>query len=109
MAGGAINLVFNTIEASYSDNSWHPWPDSADMMIVYHSAQYYIITPLIITKYMYDELCRNAGSGNGQIGTWTGPNQAYQHMIYYVGSLYPTSDLRKNFYLINRAFCIFVS
>ena len=41
MAGGAINLAFNTIEASYMDNSYHSWPSNAEIMIIYYALHVY--------------------------------------------------------------------
>ena len=56
MAGGAVNLLYNTIYANYYDVSFQPWSPGAEMMIIYYSASFALYQPMIITKSFYDQV-----------------------------------------------------
>lgn len=108
MAGGAINLAFNTIDASYIDGNYHSWPSTAEMMIIYHCTEYNLAQPVLITKYMYDTLCTSFNTGSGEVIGWRFNNQTYNSMdvLKVIGKNSLNNSSR--FYLMSGYWCILV-
>ena len=108
MAGGAINLAFNNIEASYSDGSFHSWATNASMMIIYYSTQRSLVQPVLITKYMYDTIVSSYGSSYLNVAGWYSDNNGYFSIdvVYIYGS---ASSNASKFLLRSNSWCILVS
>lgn len=109
MAGGAINLAFNNIEASYSDGSNHLWATNANMMIIYYNTTHSLAQPVLITKYMYNRMCSTNTNGTTYVSGWYLNNGIYTNFtvieIYGIN----VSNLKSQFRLQNGSWCILVS
>ena len=65
MAGGAINLVFNTIIRSGNNNTpigGYEGPSAGQLLIFYYNFSKYMLQPIIFTYEQYNALASRTGS-----------------------------------------------
>ena len=69
MAGGAINLVYNTIitTGNADNNANYGWngPQTGELLIIYYSTSYHLLQPVIITHEQYNSIVASMGANTG--------------------------------------------
>ena len=72
MAGGAVNLVYNTIIMTGNangNNTNYGWsgPELGELLIIYYSPAYSLLQPIIITHEQYKSIITSMGDNAGMV------------------------------------------